>query len=152
MSDEYVIAEKRRKVRSWLIVLGVIVFVALVAVMKNLFEGSVLSINKPVSSRYAELRAASSPLVVFFHSPACSSCKQVKAALDEVYPEFADKVSLLDVDVSNMRDRELVERAGVQTAPTLLVVDAAGNEQLIVGEISPQNLRTVFKTLAGGTP
>jgi len=76
----------------------------------------------------------------------------VKASLDEVYPAFKNAVTMLDVDVTDMRERELVERTGVQTTPTLLLVDASGVEKLIVGEISPQDLRAELEALVGGAP
>lgn len=144
--------ENRRILRSWLIVLGVIAFVTLVGLLKNRIDMRQWLYTEPVTARLEQLRADSAPVVVYFHSPDCSSCEQVQASLDEVYPEFKDSVALLDLDVTNLRYRDLVNQAGVQTAPTLLLVNAAGEEKLIVGEISPQDLRAELASLAGGTP
>ena len=108
--------------------------------------------TEPVTARLEELRADGKPAVVYFHSPDCSACEQVQASLDEVYPEFNYTVALLDVDVTNLRYRDLVNQAGVQTAPTLLLLDAGGGEKLIVGEISPRDLRAELEVLAGGAP
>lgn len=152
MSHDYEIAEKRKRTRSWLIVLGVIAFVALIAVLKDAAKARNWLNSEPAAARLSEYRAAGKPVIVFFHSPDCSSCEQVQASLDEVYPEFKDSVVLLDADVTDMRERALVEQVGVQTAPTLLLVDASGAEKVIVGEISPQDLRTELSALAGGTP
>lgn len=152
MTDEYIRTEKRKKLRSWLIVLGVIIFVAMVALLKNRVDMSKWLYTEPVTARLEELRAAGKPVVVYFHSPDCSSCKVVQASLDEVHPEFKDTITLLDVDVTNLRYRNLVNQTGVQTAPTLLLVNAAGEEKLIVGEISPQDLRDELGALAGGEP
>lgn len=142
--------ERRKKLRSWLIVLGVIIFVALVGLIKNRIDVSRWLYAEPVTARLEQLRADGTPVVVFFHSPDCSSCKQVQSSLNAVYPEFKGSVALLDLDVTNLRYRDLVNQVGVQTAPTLLLVNAAGEEKLIVGEISEQALRTELATLAGG--
>lgn len=150
MTENNKLIEKRKRLRSWLIVAGVILFVALVGLLKNRIDTSQWLYTEPVTARLEQLRADGTPVVVYFHSPDCSSCKQVQASLNEVYPEFKDSVALLDLDVTNLRYRDLVNQVGVQTAPTLLLVNAAGEEKLIVGEISAQRLRAELAVLAGG--
>jgi thiol-disulfide isomerase/thioredoxin len=150
MTKNFKRVENRRKLRSWLIVLSVIAFVTLVGLLKNRIDMSQWMYTEPVTARLEQLRADGTPVVVYFHSPDCSSCEQVQASLNEVYPEFKDSVALLDLEVTNLRYRDLVNRVGVQTAPTLLLVNAAGEEKLIVGEISPQALRAELAALAGG--
>jgi len=152
MTNESMQNEKRKKLRSWLIIAAVIALVSLVALLKNTTDLGRLMNGEPVDERLASLRNAGEPVVVFFHSPDCSCCEQVQESLDEVYPEFKSAITLLDLDVTEMRYRELVQRTGVQIAPTLLLVDAGGNEKLIVGEISPQDLRRELALLSGGTP
>lgn len=152
MTDDCVKAQNKKKLRSTLIVLGVVLFVVLVAVFKNLAAERKWLTSEPVASRLEAYRAAGQPVLVFFHSPDCSSCLVVQQSIDEVYPEFKNTVALLDLDVTDERERDLVERTGVQTTPTLLLVNAGGSEKLIVGEISPADLRAELDTLAGGTP
>ena len=152
MTNEPIQTEKRKKLRSWLIIAGVIALVSLVALLKNTTELGRLMNGEPVEERLETLRAAGEPVVVFFHSPDCSSCEQVQESLDTVYPEFESEVTLLDLDVTDLRYREFVQRTGVQITPTLLLVDAVGNEKLIVGEISPQDLRRELALLSGGAP
>ena len=152
MANEYIRAENQKRLRSWLIILGVIAFVALVAFFKDMAERRDWLNSVPAAARLQQLQASVEPALVYFHSPDCSSCNQVKASLDEVYPAFRDNVTMLEVDVTDMRERELVERTGVQTTPTLLLVNASGVEKLIVGEISPQDLRGELEALIGGAP
>jgi len=152
MTDDCVKAQNKKRLRSTLIVLGVVLFVVLVAVFKNLATERKWLSSEPAASRLEAYRAAGQPVLVFFHSPDCSSCLVVQQSIDEVYPEFKNKVALLDLDVTDKRERDLVERTGVQTTPTLLLVDDSGVEKLIVGEISPADLRAELNTLAGGTP
>jgi thiol-disulfide isomerase/thioredoxin len=152
MPDDYVKAQNKKRLRSTLIVLGVVLFVILVAVFKNLAAERKWLFSEPAAPQLEEYRAAGQPVLVFFHSPDCSSCNQVQQSIDEVYPEFKNTVALLDLDVTDKRERDLVERTGVQTTPTLLLVDDSGVEKLIVGEISPADLRAELNTLVGGTP
>lgn len=152
MTENFKLIEKRKRLRSWLIVAGVILFVTLVGLLKNRADMSQWLYTEPVTARLEQLRADGTPVAVFFHSPDCSSCKQVQASLNAVYPEFKDSVALLDLDVTNLRYRDLVNQAGVQTAPTLLLVNATGEEKLIVGEISPEALRAELAALVGGAP
>jgi thiol-disulfide isomerase/thioredoxin len=152
MTDNYKPIEQRKNLRSWLIVLGVILFVALVGLLKTGIDMRRWQYTEPVTARLEQLRVDGTPVVVFFHSPDCSSCKQVQASLNAVYPEFKNSVALLDLDVTNLRYRDLVNRVGVQTAPTLLLVNAEGEETLIVGEISPEALRAELAALTGGAP
>jgi thiol-disulfide isomerase/thioredoxin len=141
-----------KKTRSIAITLGVILFVVLVALFKNnAAERAWLSLE-PVSDQVAELKTAGQPLVVYFHSPDCSSCAQVQDALDQVYPEFKDAVALLDVDVTSRRERAFVDAAGVKVTPTLLFIDSSGAEKLFAGEIENDVLRAELSTLAGGAP
>ena len=138
-----------------LITLGVILIVALVALLKNTSADRRWLRLEPAAEQVAELKAAGQPLVVFFHSPDCSSCKQVRSALDQVYPEFKQSVVLLDLDVTNRRERPFVEASGVITTPTLLFIDRLGKEQAFVGEIDAEVLRVelaALASLAGETP
>lgn len=140
------------KSRSILITLGVIIFVVLVALVKTTAAERKWQPLEPMANRVAALKAGGQPLVVYFHSPDCSSCAQVQKALDHTYPEFKDRITLLDIDVTNRRERSFVDATGVITTPTLLLIDAEGNEKLVVGEISPAALRDELSALAGGAP
>jgi len=140
------------KIRSILITLSVILFVVLVALFKNMAAERRWLNLEPVAEQVAAYRAGGQPLVVYFHSPDCSSCDQVQQALDQVYPEFKDTIALLDVDVTNRRERPFVDAAGVQVTPTLLFIDSSGAEKLFAGEIDHDILRAELSTLAGGAP
>jgi len=152
MTDESLPSTRLSTKRSLFITLGVVLFVILVAGFKSLAEEHQWLSVAPVSTRLEALREQGRPVVVFFHSPACSSCKQVQQTLAAVYPAYRETVFLLDVDTTDTRERELVERTGVQITPTLLLVNASGAEKLLVGEISTADLRAELDALAGGVP
>lgn len=100
----------------------------------------------------AELRAVGRPIVFFFHSPECRSCEVVQQSLDQVYADFEDSIELLDVDVTNQRERAFINESGVKTAPTLLLIDGSGAEKLVAGEIDPEEMYALLSALSGGAP
>ncbi len=138
--------------RSILITLGVILFVLLVALFKTSSAQRGWLRLRPVSEQVATSKAAGQALVVYFHSPGCSSCARVQTALEQVYPEFESDIMLLDVDVTKRSERSFVETSGVITTPTLLFISPDGRENLFVGEISTAQLRAELLALTGGRP
>lgn len=141
-----------KNLQNWLILGAVILVVILTALVKTLTaEKSTLAMEPP-EQVLDRLEANGKPALVFFHSPDCRSCLQVQGSLDEVYPEFADRVTLLSLDVLEFINDALVKRTGVHTTPTLLFRDANGNEQVFSGEISVEDLRQRLSALVGGTP
>lgn len=138
--------------RTWLILGAVVLVVALTALVKTLSaEKAAPPVEAPevLLERY---KASRTPVVVYFHSPECLSCNQVQGSLDEVYPEFKNRVALISLDVLEDVNDALVERTGVHTTPVLLFIDSSGNEQLFSGEISVADLRQKLSALGGGNP
>ncbi len=45
------------------------------------------------------------PTLVFMHSTTCQSCIDMMKVVDQVYPEFAGQIALVDVDVNDERQR-----------------------------------------------
>ncbi len=74
--------------RSMLNTLSVILIVVLVALFKNRAAERRWLNLEPMADQAAAYRAGGQLMVVYFHSPDCSSCNQVQQALDQVYPEF----------------------------------------------------------------
>ncbi len=140
------------KRRSILISLGVIVFVVLVALVKSQAAERRWLLSEPAAARVEALRAEGRPVVVFFHSPDCRSCEVVQQSLDQVYAEFEKTIELLDVDVTNQRERTFIDESGVKTAPTLLLIDRSGAEKLVAGEINAEEMYLLLSALSGGAP
>lgn len=138
--------------RTRWIVLGVLVLVLLTAVVKTLAADWLTAKLTQPEQQLATYKEERLPVVVFFHSPDCLSCLEVKKNLKVVYPSFENSIGLIDVDVTRKISRSLVERLGLMTTPTLLFVSADGEEELFVGEISQAELTNRFSMLSGGTP
>lgn len=138
--------------RNMLIILAVVLLVAGVAVVKTLTADKPLLTLEAPGVTLQRYKDSGQPVVVYFHSPECLSCRQVQGTLDELYPEFKERVKLISLDVLDESSEELVERTGIHTTPVLLFVDAAGHETQFSGEISPEDLRMRLSELSGGTP
>ena len=72
-------------------------------------------------------------------------------AMDEAYPEFANKIVLVDVKVYEAYNAEMVEEAGILTIPTLVTYDRSGQHRLFVGSLDAQYLREIMQQLSKDT-
>ena len=68
--------------------------------------------------------------------------------VQQVYPDFADAVALVDVNVYDERNRDLLQRAGIRVIPTLIFIDRTGQGQGYTGVMEPDALRAELETLA----
>ena len=89
------------------------------------------------------------PTFVFLHSLECIPCKEMMGVVAQVYPEFQETVVLIDVDVSDQRNANLLQRERLQAIPTLVFYDARGSRQVILGVLQPEQFRDTLQTLAG---
>lgn len=92
--------------------------------------------------------AAGKPTVAFFHSNDCVQCIKMIEVVDQVYPNFADKVALLDVNVYEQRNANLLRRAGVRAIPTMIFIDRTGQGQGVLGFMEPDAFRRQLQQLA----
>lgn len=97
-----------------------------------------------------QLLAAGRPVLAFFHSNNCVQCTRMIAIVEQVYPEFAASVALVDVNVYDARNRNLLQEAQIQFIPTQIFYDRAGRSQTIVGVMQPEQLRQQLQALSGG--
>ena len=93
---------------------------------------------------------ASQPTLAFFHSNDCQQCIEMIAIVDQVYPEFQNTITLVDIDVYDERNTALLNRVGLQYIPTLIFYDRTGKEDVSVGVMEAEILHTTLKALAGG--
>lgn len=96
-----------------------------------------------------QLLAEGKPAFVFFHSNNCVQCLRMIEIVEQVYPEFADAVPLVDVNVYDERNGNLLQRAGLRYIPTLIFIDRTGQGQGYVGVMEPEALREQLQALAG---
>ena len=96
-----------------------------------------------------QLLAAGEPAFVFFHSNDCYQCIRMIEIVEQVYPDFAGSVPLIDVNVYDERNSNLLRRAGLRYIPMLVFVDRAGQGESHVGVMEAEALRAQLQRLAG---
>jgi thiol-disulfide isomerase/thioredoxin len=102
---------------------------------------SVASTGERPADQYKYAITNSKPTLVFFHSNNCDSCIQMIRIVNEVYPEFAGQVTLVDVNVYDQDNQTLIYREEVNFIPTLVFYDHTRERQLFVGVMNGPDLR-----------
>jgi thioredoxin 2 len=83
---------------------------------------------------------ASVPVVVDLWAPWCGPCRMVSPVLAELAAEFAGRMKLVKVNVDE--SPRLQSRFGVQSIPTLLLLDAGQVKATQIGAPPPLALRS----------
>ena len=87
-------------------------------------------------------------MLAFFHSNTCAQCVQMTEIVGQVYPGFADRVALVDVNVYDRRNTNLLQRAGIRVIPTMIFIDHTGSGQDFSGVMPPDALRNQLAFIA----
>ncbi len=88
------------------------------------------------------------PILAFFHSNTCDKCIQMTKIVEQVYPDFTDRVALVDVNVYDQRNQNLLQRAGIQVIPTLIFIGRDQQGQGYTGVMPAEALREQLEVLA----
>lgn len=131
-----------------LLLIGIVLIVAVMLIQKN----QPLAVEKNLTDQTAEVRfdqylESGQPVFLFFHSNNCQSCIEMIAIVDVVYPEFADTIALVDVDVYDKANQNLLQRAKVYSIPTQIFIDSSGQGKVLPGVMSPDDLRSQLNEL-----
>lgn len=94
--------------------------------------------------------AENHPTLAFFHSDNCYQCLVMVETVAQVYPDFAEEVVLVDVNVYDRNNAALLQKVGLQYIPTLIFYDQTGREQVSVGVMEAEQLRKTLAALAEG--
>ena len=94
--------------------------------------------------------AGGKPALVFMHSTTCQSCKDMMKVVDQVYPEFAGQVALVDVDVNDNANGPLMQKLGLRYIPTIVVYNREGKASQNVGAMKPDAFRAFLRQRALG--
>jgi thiol-disulfide isomerase/thioredoxin len=136
-----------------LIITGLLALAVFVLVVKGSSSSGSVS-SKPTDLPEAQLQralAGAKPTLAFYHSTTCEQCKNMMKAMDEAYPEFADKIVLVDVNVYEEYNAKMVEEAGILTIPALVTYDQSGQYRLYIGSLDAKFLREIMQQLSKET-
>ena len=97
--------------------------------------------------------AFSGPEIIKFSSPMCYECQELDKIFNEIYPGFANKISLRKIDVTNNDKitKELIKNYDVKLVPTCIFKNEEGNIiRKTEGSIQPKILENYMKEQLNG--
>jgi thioredoxin 1 len=98
----------------------------------------------------AEVLGAAMPVLVDFFTHECRPCRQAKALLEAIAPEFAGRVKFIQLNAQ--AEPELATRYRVVHVPTLMVFVRGEPVESHVGTPSLKRLRTMLEEAAEAAP
>jgi thioredoxin 1 len=81
---------------------------------------------QPKAGEAARPAATNLPKLWDFWATWCPPCKQLKPTIEALEKEYEGKIEIKSIDVDENKD--LAQKFGVQAVPTLVFLDAKGNE------------------------
>ena len=83
------------------------------------------------------------PAIIDFYADWCGPCKMVAPILEELSNEYAGKIVIYKVNTDI--EQELSAVFGIQSIPTLLFIDAAGEPYMQPGALPKHTLKKVIE-------
>ncbi len=151
---------------KYLVIIGVVLIVVVLLAAKNPgddFSPAVSStpttdLATPIATltppesleeRFNRILLAREPVFAFFHSNNCKLCLDMIDVVDAVFPEYAGRIELVDVNVYDEQNRNLLLRAKIHSIPTQIFISGTGEAFQSVGVMTPDQLREVLDKIAG---
>ena len=97
--------------------------------------------------------AVSGPEIIKFSSPMCYECQELDQIFKEVYPGYANKISLRKIDVTqkDKTTKKLIQDYDVKLVPTCIFKNDDGNViRKTEGSIQPRILENYMKEQLNG--
>jgi thiol:disulfide interchange protein len=141
-----------KSVPNWLPRLAALLIVAVIAFMivqsKNKPQVVTILTNEIPEVQLDRLLEEGEPVFLFVHSNNCYSCIEMTKVVEEVYPEYAQNVALIDVDVYDSRNQNLLRRVNIYSIPTQIFIDREGQGQVAMGLMKPEQLRKQLDSIS----
>lgn len=97
--------------------------------------------------------AYNGPEIIKFSSPMCYECQELEKIFNEVYPGYANKISLRKIDVTqnNKETKNLIKEYEVKLVPTCIFKNKEGKQiRRTEGSIQPRILENYIKEQING--
>ena len=82
--------------------------------------------------------AGTKPAIVDFYANWCGPCRMISPILEEIAGEYSGKIIVYKVDTD--KERLLSQNLGIQSLPTILLIPAQGQPQVIMGALPKEQL------------
>jgi thiol-disulfide isomerase/thioredoxin len=137
---------KNSNLPRFLIIAGLALLVALVLMLKD--KPQVVAVPGEIAEvQLARALKARQPTLAFYHSTNCQQCLVMMDIIDEVYPEYNDSITLVDIDVYDERNIPLMQEVGLQYIPTLMFYNNEGERFVHIGVMEAVNLHQALAAL-----
>jgi thiol:disulfide interchange protein len=133
---------------TFLILAGIVLLLIVIFAFKNGDTPSVSAVS--LETQLDQALSDGRPTFVFLHSTDCIPCKAMMKTVADVYPEYQESVTLIDVDIYDQQNQNILRRERLQSIPTLVFYDAQGIRQVYIGAMQPDHFRDVMTQLAAG--
>lgn len=90
----------------------------------------------------AEVLEADSLVLVDFWASWCGPCKVMGETLDQLEPQYKDKVKFVKIDIEEAPD--LAAQYGIRSIPTILLLQGGQSVQTLVGNKSSSEIEAVL--------
>lgn len=91
--------------------------------------------------------------IIKFSSPMCYECQELEKVMKEVYPEFANKISITNIDVTSKDKnvKKLIKQYEINLVPTCIFKNKEGQViRRTEGMIQPRILQNYMKEQING--
>ena len=139
--------KKTGLVPTIIILAGIVILVLIVFLVKNPTLNSSVPRSESPEAQFDKYLKDGKPTFAFFHSTTCQSCIVMMDIVNQVYPEFKDDVALVDVNVYDPQNANLLQRAGINSIPTLVFIDRKGQGTISIGVMEVDQLRQELQAL-----
>lgn len=109
--------------------------------------------NNQEAKKSFSAHAVEMPSVIKFSSPMCMDCKKLADELEEIKPNYQDKINFIEIDATsnNKNTQEQIEKYGVTVVPTLIFIDTKNQkERKVEGFEKKEHLERYLKELING--
>jgi len=147
--------KKRNKVSDLsksLTIIGLVLLACVVLLLKDKPHTATTSASNPdlPGTQLVNALQAGQPTLAYYHSTDCEQCIIMMDVVAEVYPEYKDAVTLVDVDVYDERNVPLLNKVRLQYIPTLVFYNRTGERQVQVGVMEADKLRQALAAIGTG--
>lgn len=143
MHTKYIIKTKPKKneqLPKILILAGIVIIALAIFLIKNQSDKNLVTVNESPEAQFDKYLQEEKPVFIFFHSNNCESCIKMMAIVDQVYPDYENKVGLVDVNVYDPINELFLQRAGINTIPTQVFVNSSGDGKVTIGVMTADQL------------